>query len=371
MVSSSTPSTPSTPLGQAQRPIRVGIVGYGTAGRLFHASLIGRVPDLQLVAVATRSPERRALAAQQHGVATFETVDELLDAGGVDLVVVATPHDTHCSLACRAMDAGKHCVVEKIMALNAREAATMLEASQRNGVLLSVFQNRRWDWDYLTVKQAVTEGLIGSSYLFEIGQFVYRAPRGWRGDPAAGGGLLFDWGAHFVDQALQIVPEPVASVTCDVQYRGWGAQIGSYVRLLIRFAGGVLYSIEIGNQARYAKPHWLVLGETGSLVKYGHDPQERTIRSSDGARGAIETAREDPANRARITTEVAGFTTEMVVESVRGDWTSYYRNVADALRGRAPLIVTPEQSVRAMSIVDAAMESARTGETVRLSEAAR
>jgi scyllo-inositol 2-dehydrogenase (NADP+) len=358
--------TPSS--GQAPRPIRTGIVGYGTAGRLFHTMLIGRVPELQLVAVATRSLERRAQAAQQHAVATYETVDQLLDAGDVDLVVLATPHDTHCALACRVMDAGKHCVVEKIMALDAREATSMLEASRRNGVLLSVFQNRRWDWDYLTIKQALVEGLIGSPYLFEMAQFVHRAPRGWRGDPAAGGGLLFDWGAHFIDQALQLVPDRVASVTCDIQYRGWGAQIGSYARLLIRFAGGVLYSIEIGNQARYTKPHWLVLGEKGSLVRPGHDPQERAIRASGGAIGAIDTAKEDPANRARITTEVSGFTTEMVVESVRGDWTSYYRNVADALLGRAALIVTPEQSVRAMTIVDAAMQSARTGETVRLSE---
>src|SRR6185312_17123454 len=102
-------------------------------------------------------------------------------------------------------------------------------------------------------------------YLFELARFGYRAQGGWRGDPAAGGGLLFDWGAHFIDQALQLVPDEVASVTCDIQYRGWGAEIGSYARLLIRFARGVLYSIEVGNVARYDKPRWLVLGELGSL----------------------------------------------------------------------------------------------------------
>ena len=350
---------------QQHRPIRVGIVGYGSAGRRFHPYLISRVPDLQLVAVASRSPERRALAAQERGVATFETVDQMLDGGRVDLVVVATPHDTHCAIACRVMDGGKHCVVEKIMALNAQEAATMIEASRRNGVLLSVFQNRRWDWDFLTVKKAVDDGLIGAPFLFEIGRFGYRAQGGWRGDPAIGGGLLFDWGAHFVDQALQLVPDRVASVTCDIQYRGWGAQIGSYARLLIRFAGGVLYSIEISNLARYAKPHWVVLGEKGALVKHGFDPQEPAVLA-----GNIDAAAENPTNRARITTEVGAFATEMVVETVRSDWTNYYRNVADALLGRAELIVTPEQAARAMAVVDAAMQSAKSGETVRLSEAA-
>jgi scyllo-inositol 2-dehydrogenase (NADP+) len=341
----------------------VGIVGFGSAGRRFHPYLLGRVPDVRLVAVATRAPARRAQAAQQLGVATYETVDDLLERGGVDLVVVATPHDTHREIACRVMDAGKHCVVEKIMALTGAEAREMVAAARRNGVLLSVFQNRRWDWDFCTVKRVIEAGLIGAPYLFEIGRFGYRPQGGWRGEPAVGGGLLFDWGAHFIDQALQLVPGPAASVTCDVQYRGWGARIGSYARLLIRFASGVLYSIEIGNLARHAKPHWLVLGERGALVKHGFDPQEPAMLAGD-----IEAAAEDPTHRARVTTEVGGLVTEMVVESVRSDWTDYYRNVADALLGRAELIVTPEQAARAMAVVDAAMESARTGQAVRITE---
>lgn len=345
---------------QHEGPIRVGIVGYGSAGRRFHPYLLGRVPDLKLTAVATRAPERRADAEQQLGVATFETAEQLLERGGVDLVVVATPHDTHRDIACQVMEAGKHCVVEKIMALNGDEARQMLEASRRSGVLLSVFQNRRWDWDFLTVKKAIGEGLIGAPYLFEIARYGYRAQGGWRGVKAAGGGLLFDWGAHFIDQALQLVQAPVTSATCDVQYRGWGKEIGSYVRLLIRFANDVLYSIEIGNLARAEKPHWLVLGERGSLTKKGFDPQEAAMLA-----GNIEGAREDPANRAVIRTEVGGMATEMVVETARSDWTNYYRNIADALLGRAELIVKPEEAARAMLVVDAAMESARTGTTVR------
>ena len=175
------------------------------------------------------------------------------------------------------------------------------------------------------------------------------------------GGILFDWGAHFIDQALQLVPGEIISVNCEIQYRGWGAEIGSYARLLIRFAAGVLYSIERSNLSRYDKPHWLVLGELGSLVKRGLDPQEPAMRA-----GRIEAAVEDPANRARIITEVRGLTTEMVVESVRGDWTSYYLNIADVLAGRAELIVKPEQGRRAMAVLDAAVQSAETGETVRL-----
>ncbi len=339
----------------------VGIVGYGFAGRGFHAYLINRVPRLRLAAVASRDPGRRRRAEQDYGVATYATLDELLDRGGVDLVVLATPHDTHAALAGQAMAAGKHVVVDKVMCLNAAEADAMIEASRRHGVLLSVFHNRRWDWDYLTVKQVLDAGLLGAPYLIEAAVLRYRGPRGWRAEAEASGGILYDWGAHLIDQALQLVPGPVESVTCDIQYRGWGEQIGSYARLLLRFAGGLLYGIEIGNLARVDKPRWLVLGEHGALVKYGLDPQEPAMLTGD-----IDAASEEPAHRARIRTELHGLASELVVDSVQGDWTEYYRNIADTLAGRAELNVRPEQVRRAMAVFDAAMQSVRTGETVRL-----
>jgi scyllo-inositol 2-dehydrogenase (NADP+) len=341
--------------------IKVGIIGYGFAGRGFHAYLVGRIPDLRLTAVASRDPERRRRAEQDYGVATYATPAEMLDRGAVDLVVVATPHDTHAALATEAMAAGKHVVVDKVMCLNAAEADSMIDASRRHGVLLSVFHNRRWDGDYLTIKKVLEEGWLGAPYLIETAVLRYRAPRGWRGDPAASGGLLYDWGAHLIDHALQLVPGPVESVNCEIQYRGWGAGIGSYARLLLRFGGGVLYGIELGNLARVDKPRWLVLGERGALVKHGLDPQEPAMLAGD-----IDAAVEDPANRARIRTELNELASELVVESMRGDWTAYYRNIADALLGRAELAVTPESVRRAMAVFDAAMASARTGETIRL-----
>jgi scyllo-inositol 2-dehydrogenase (NADP+) len=340
--------------------IRVGIVGYGFAGRGFHAYLVNRVPDLKLTAVATRDPERRARAKNDHGVATYETLEDMLERGEVDLVVLATPHDVHAAQAIQAMDAGKHVVVDKVMCLNLGEADAMIGAQERNGVLLSVFHNRRWDWDYLTVKRILAEGLIGAPYLFETSVIRYRGPRGWRGSAEAAGGILYDWGAHLVDQALQLVSGPITSVTCDIQYRSWGSEIGSYGRLMLRFANGVLYNIELGNLARYDRPHWLILGDRGSLVKHGLDPQEPAM-----LRGNIEAATEDPAHRARVRTDIAGLETEIVVETTRSDWTGYYRNVSDALHGRAELAVRPAEVRRAIAIFDAAMASARTGETVR------
>jgi predicted dehydrogenase len=153
----------------------------------------------------------------------------------------------------------------------------------------------------------------------------------------------------------------VTSVTCDVQYRSWGSEIGSYGRLLLRFASGVLYNVEVGNLARYDRPRWLILGERGSLVKHGLDPQEPAM-----LKGNIEAATEDPSHRARVRTEIGGLPSEIVVETTRSDWTNYYRNVAAALEGRGELAVRPDQVRRAIQIFDAATLSARTGETVRV-----
>lgn len=338
--------------------IRVGIVGYGFAGRGFHARLIGRVSGLQLTAVATRSDERRRQAESELGVATFESLEAMLASGTVDLVVLATPHDVHAEQATAAMAAGKHVVIDKPMALSTAEADRLLAARDRAGVVLSVFHNRRWDWDYLTVKKAIAEGRLGTPYLFETAVLRYKAPRGWRG-LASEGGIIVDWGAHLIDQAFQLVPGPVASVSCEIQYRRWGAEAGSYVRLLMRFASGVLYSIEIGNLAAIGKPRWYVLGEDGALIKYGLDPQEPALLAGD-----ITAAAEKPEERAKVVTMVDGMPEEAVLDSVRADWTAYYENVRDAILGHAPLAVRPEEARRVIAALEAAAKSAETHQPV-------
>jgi scyllo-inositol 2-dehydrogenase (NADP+) len=339
------------------------ICGYGYAGRTFHAYLVDRARGLDLTAIATRDPGRQRAAAQDYpGRTIYATVDELLADDSIDLVVFATPHDTHHDLAIQAMDAGKHVVVDKIMCMNAHEAQEMIEISERNGVLLSVFHNRRWDGDYLTVRKVIEDGTLGTPYLFEAGILSYRAPHGWRGVKAQSGGILYDWPAHFVDQALQLVPSKVSSVFCPIIYRDrWQTDIGNYAKLLIRFANDVLYQIEIGNLAAQGMPRWHVAGDQGALVKYGLDPQEGALRQ-----GSIDTAVEDPANRARVRTAVNGELEELIVDTVPGSWTSYYQNIADVLNKGEELAVKPAEMLRLMRVYDAAMKSAETGQVVTL-----
>jgi scyllo-inositol 2-dehydrogenase (NADP+) len=344
--------------------VNTAVIGYGYAGKSFHSYLVGLADGLNFYAISSRSPERRQAAAQDHpGVKLYETIDQVIADDAVNLVVLATPHDTHAELAVKAMDAGKHLVTDKIMCMNTDEADVMIEASQRNNVLLSVFHNRRWDWDYLTVRKVIADGLLGTPYLFQVAIMRYGPPRGWRGSKAQSGGILYDWPAHFVDQALQFVDAPVKTVFCDIHYgKRWDIDIGNYANLVIKFENDVRYQIEISNTAKVEKPRWYVIGDLGGLIKYGLDPQERPMVA-----GNIDVAEEDPANYAKVWTEAGGESRELVVESVRGSWKSYYQNIADVLNKGAELAVKPEEVRQTMVVYDAAMRSSETGETVQIS----
>jgi scyllo-inositol 2-dehydrogenase (NADP+) len=342
-------------------PIGAGILGYGYAGRSFHAYLLRFEPRLWLAAVASRSPERRARAEEDHpGVRTYETLDQMLEDPAVRLVIIATPHNVHAEQCIRCMDAGRHVVVDKVMCLTTDEADAMIAARDRNGVRLSVFHNRRWDGDYMTVRQALGEGLLGQPWLFEVGSWGYGPTRGWRAQPELVGTLLHDWGAHFVDQALQLVPGPVVSV-CARKQNAWpDVPIESYIGADLLFENGVLYRVEVSRIARLAKPHWYIVGDRGALIKEGVDPQEAAMVA-----GNIDAAREDPANFARVKTEVNGLKAEMRLQTLPGSWKSYYQNIADALVDGAELAVKPEEIRRVVAVLEAVDQSTRTGEVVR------
>lgn len=342
-------------------PIGVGVLGYGYAGRCFHAYLLRFEPRFRLRAVASRAAERREHAARDYpGIATYETLDQMLQDRDVRLVIVATPHNVHAEQCIRIMDAGRDVVVDKVMCLTTTEADAMIAARDRNRMMLSVFHNRRWDGDYMTVRQALSEGLLGEPSLFEVGNWGFGSPRGWRAQPEEVGTLLHDWGAHFVDQALQLVPAPVQSVFAQTQHAWSDVPIESYIGADVRFANDVIYRLEINRSARLGKPRWFIIGSRGALVKEGLDPQEAAMVG-----GNIDAAREDPANYARVKTEVNGITAEMRLQTVRGSWKSYYQNIADALVDGKELAVKPEEIRRVVAVLEAVQQSAKTGAVVR------
>jgi scyllo-inositol 2-dehydrogenase (NADP+) len=329
------------------------VVGYGLAGRSFHCPLVRRQPGLHLRGIVARDPKVRDEAAAEWGVRGYAGVEEALADPDVRLVVIATPHDTHADLVVRTLGAGKDCVVDKVMALSAADADRMIAARDASGRMLSVFHNRRWDWDFVTLKSVLDAGLIGRPMLFESAVCRYASPRTWRGHAASAGTILHDWGAHLVDQALQLGLGPCRRLAAWVTPAPWpGVDSGGHGRIVLEF-DDVIFQVETSRVCRLDRPRWWVVGTSGGFVKHGIDPQEDALRA-----GNIDDAAEPPEHRGMLRREAeSGQLVDTPVETVRGHWDDYYANIADHLQGRAPLAVTAEQAREVVRVLDAATRS--------------
>ena len=215
----------------ARSPLRVGLLGYGLAGRVFHAPLVAATDGLSLTAVVTTDPDRRAQVLRDHpGTTLFDRSDQLVDSGEVDVIVVATPNRSHVAMARLAVAAGLPVVVDKPLAAISAEGREVVGEAQLRGVPLTVFQNRRWDGDFLTVRRLMGEGVLGTVLRFESRFDRWRPvirPR-WREQaaPEDAGGILFDLGAHLVDQAVQLFG-PVESVYAEIDHRRAGTAVAT------------------------------------------------------------------------------------------------------------------------------------------------
>ncbi|MBT4497513.1 MAG: Gfo/Idh/MocA family oxidoreductase [Gemmatimonadetes bacterium] len=340
---------------------KVVVVGYGFAGRCFHSYLVGLADGLELYGIVTSRPEAQQQIRQNLGVKTFATFAEALADNRVDLIVLATPNDLHAQYAVRAMEAGKHVVTDKPMCLTLEEADRMIAASRKHDRLLSVFQNRRWDGDFLTVRQILDQDLLGDLFQLELFWGQYGPPGGWRGQSAHGGGKFFDLGAHLIDQALQLVLSPVERVYARFHQDLLDSDIEDNAHCIISFANGVEAHIGTSSLARHSKPRWYAMGTQGTLVKEGIDPQERAMIAGD-----IDSAQEDPAHYPRLHLAAAGQPAEMTLQTIPGRWRSFYENIAARLRGDAELAVTPESVRAVMTVIRAAQQSAASGQAVEL-----
>jgi scyllo-inositol 2-dehydrogenase (NADP+) len=339
------------------RDPRAAVIGYGYAGRSFHSYLIQLTPGLILQGVASSRAEKRAQIEQERGCHAYQTVDEVLADPAVDLVVLATPNDTHATLAIRALEAGKHVVVDKPMAVTLDEANRMVATAERTGRLLSVFQNRRWDGDYLTVRKLMDEGQLGNVRWIEMAWQRWGAPRGWRADAEKGGGRLYDLGAHLLDQLLQLFPQPVEAVYCRTHHDFAQTNVESHALITVHFADGATGVCDLSSMAAIAKPRFQIYGDRGAFIKYGLDPQEEAMRA-----GQIDAA----VNSVESDGRLHDGTTETVIPTVPGRWRSYYENIRDAIKGEAALTVKAAEAQRVMAVIDAALRSAASGQIVRL-----
>ncbi|MFF7769628.1 Gfo/Idh/MocA family oxidoreductase [Streptomyces massasporeus] len=360
-----------TPLGTASgSPLRVGLVGYGLAGSVFHAPLIAATEGLALDTVVTSNPERRQQArAEFPDVRLAATPDELFDrAAELDLIVVASPNKTHVPLARTALEAGLPVVVDKPVAGTAAEARELAALAEERELLLSVFQNRRWDNDFLTLRKLLNEGELGDVWRFES-RFERWRPKpkgGWResGDPAEIGGLLYDLGSHVVDQAL-VLFGPAASVYAETDIRRPGAETDDDTFIAITHTGGVRSHLYVSATTAQLGPRFRVLGSTAGYVKYGLDPQEAALR--DGLRPGPDWGAEPESLWGRVGSGESPLTGGGRAEpTLPGDYPAYYAAVAKALLEGAPNPVTAREAAAALDVLEAARRSAREKVTVTL-----
>ncbi len=340
-------------------PIRVALLGYGLAGAVFHAPLIATVDGLELAAIVTRDDERRSRARQEHPAADLlESPEQVWErAGGFDLVVVAAPNRFHVPLARAAIEAGLAVVVDKPLAATADEANALVREARERGVMLTVFQNRRWDGDFLTVR-----GLLEQDALGEVERFESRFERwrpelsgGWResGEPQDAGGLLYDLGSHLVDQALCLFG-PAALVYAELDRRRPGAQSDDDTFVAVTHESGVRSHLWMSAVAAQPGPRFRVAGRSAAYVKYGLDVQEELLRA--GRRPDDPLWGQEPDDRWGL---LGAGEQVRPVPTVPGAYQRFYEGVVLALRESAPPPVEPDAVLRGLEVLDAARISAR------------
>ncbi|MFC5722821.1 Gfo/Idh/MocA family oxidoreductase [Streptomyces gamaensis] len=357
----------------SRTPLRVGLIGYGLAGSVFHAPLLATTEGLALDTVVTASPERQRQAVAEHpGVRTVERAEALFErAGALDLVVIASPNRTHVPLARAALAAGLPVVVDKPLAATAAEAEELAALAERRGLLLSAFQNRRWDNDFRTVRQLLADGALGEVRRFESRFERWRpTPKGgWResGDPAELGGLLYDLGSHVVDQAL-VLFGPAAAVYAEADVRRPGAEADDDTFIALTHASGVRSHLWVSATAPQLGPRFRVLGSTAGYVKYGLDPQEAALREGrrpgDGPWGVEPESVWGRLGAGESPLSGGG----EPVPTLPGDYPAYYAAIAEALRTGGEPPVTARESAAMLRVLEAARISAAEARTVRLGD---
>jgi len=331
---------------------RVGLLGYGIAGRVFHAPLISSTDGMDLVAIVTANPERQAQARAAHPDAKIVTADELFELD-LDLIVVATPNKTHVEYARKAIDKGVAVVVDKPFAPTSAEAAELVAAAQAARVPLTVFQNRRWDSDFLTVRKII--GQLGEVRRFEsrYDRWVPEIWDNWRefGAPEEAGGLLYDLGAHLVDQALQLFG-PVKTVYAELDKRRPGAQVDDDVFVALTHENGVRSHLWANAHAANLGPRFRLLGSEGAFEISGLDEQEDAL---DAGGRPTDPGWGEESRTGRL--GILDDTTEITVEP--GAYQTFYTELQ---AGRVP--VDPTSAVDALRVIEAAFLSARENRVV-------
>lgn len=345
--------------------ISVGLIGYGMAGRTFHAPVIQSVPNLRLKKVV----ERHTNEARNRypWVEVVPDATALLQDEEIKLVVIATPNISHFDLARQSLQANKHVVVEKPFTNTSGQAQELIDLARRQNKVISVNHNRRWDGDFQTVKKLLESRLLGRLVEYESHYNRFRnypRPNSWREEEGAGGGILFDLGSHLIDQAQVLFGVP-QMITSDIRVQREFAKTNDSFELILHY-DDLKVTLKAGMLVREQSPRFILHGTEGSFVKYGFDPQEEALK-----RGLIPSesdwGNEPKEQWGRLMTQVGGLDVEGQIKTIAGGYQPFYQNIVDVIGGRAELAVKPEEARRTIRIIELAIESSEQQRTIDFS----
>ncbi|MGB2644808.1 MAG: oxidoreductase [Candidatus Acidiferrum sp.] len=345
--------------------IEVGLIGFGLAGRSFHAPVIRAVPGLRLAAILQRSGNE---AAEKYpDVRIVRTVDEFLSIREIRLVVIATPNDSHYSLAHACLAAGRNVLVDKPFTTTFEEAAALVEFAKEQGRLLTVYQNRRYDGDFQALVKLVASGALGRVVRFESNYDRFRPqlrPGAWRERSGPGTGIFFDLAPHLIDHALVLFGMPEA-ITADIRMEREGAAADDAFDLAFHYRAGLRADLRSSILAATARPRFLLHGTQGAFFKQTFDPQENNLRHghipTDTAWGA-----EPEEDWGVLTLSENGALTQRRITPANCDFRDFYANLRDAILGKAALAVTPEWALDVMRLLELARKSSDERRTLRV-----
>lgn len=337
------------------QPIDVGLIGFGFAGRVFHAPMISAVPGLRLAAIV----ERHGDTARElyPDVRVLRSVDELLSVESIQLIVVATPNTSHFTLARQCLLNDRHVVVDKPFATSSAEAVELVQLAQQRRRVLSVYQNRRWDGDFVTVRRVLQDGALGEIVLYESHYDRYRPqlrPGTWRERSEPGSGLWFDLGAHLLDQSVVLFGLPEA-ITADLRTERDGAAVEDAFDVVLHYRR-MRALLRSSMLVCAPTPRFRLHGTRGSYVKFGLDPQEEALKRGERPTQPIWGV--EPEEKWG-TLSLAGdkAITHTRIATAAGNYRQYYENIRDAITSGAPLQVTSQQALHVMSLLELARQS--------------
>ncbi len=343
--------------------IDVGLVGFGLAGRAFHAQVIRATTGLRLAAILQRHGNE---AAEKYpNVRVVRSVEELLDIRDIRLVVIATPNETHAPIARQCLEAGRDVVVDKPFATTLKEAEGLVELARKCGRLITVYQNRRYDGDFQAIRQIVADGTLGRIVRLETNYDRFRPDLkagAWRERTGPGSGILFDIAPHLIDHALVLFGLPEA-VTGDVRIERPVAVVDDSFDVMLHYPGGMRAVLRSTMLAVAPRPRFVLHGTRGSFVKQTFDPQEINLRRGSVPESGLWGG-EPQQDWGVLTTMENDVVTKRSVPSATSDYRDYYANVRDTILGRATLAVTPEYALDVMRVLEMARESSRTRCTI-------